>query len=74
MKDYHCLIPEGVGDLNNLKRLGLEENQFEGPVPRNIGNLTMLQVLCLGYNNLTGEENDKLGESIKSLEKKLTGL
>ncbi|KAL6907912.1 hypothetical protein ACP4OV_002082 [Aristida adscensionis] len=48
------LIPHGVGSLPLLQFLNLEHNQLSGSVPPSIFNKSMLEVLVLSNNNLTG--------------------
>src|SRR3954468_9046083 len=40
-------IPSSIGNLVNLKHLGLSNNQLEAPIPSSIGNLANLQALDL---------------------------
>ncbi|XP_054789513.1 LRR receptor-like serine/threonine-protein kinase EFR [Prosopis cineraria] len=52
-------IPNEIISLANLKMMSLRVNQLSGPIPRGIGNLTVLQQLYLDTNNL--EENGLVG-------------
>ena len=45
------LIDEWIGKLTNLVHLNLRENNFNGPIPPSIGNLTQLTKLLLGEKN-----------------------
>ena len=42
-----------MGELLSLKILGLDGNLLTGSIPREIGNLTMLEEMYLTLNNLT---------------------
>ncbi|RXI02910.1 hypothetical protein DVH24_002988 [Malus domestica] len=42
-----------AGDFTLLRELVLEDNQFEGPLPQNLGRLTHLERLLLSGNNFT---------------------
>ncbi|KAF2323080.1 hypothetical protein GH714_033300 [Hevea brasiliensis] len=57
---------QGLCKVKNLVELGLQENQFSGPLPECIGKLTNLQVLDLSFNQLSG--------NIQSIVSKLTSL
>ncbi|XP_068716350.1 putative leucine-rich repeat-containing protein DDB_G0281931 [Montipora foliosa] len=61
-------IPEGIVKMKNLQNfLGciMNGDGFTGHLPRNIGNMTELRLLCLGGNNLTGQ----IPKSISRLKK-----
>ena len=47
-------IPPEIGNLVNLERILLQNNQFEGEIPPEIGNLGVW-MLDLSHNNLSGE-------------------
>ncbi|KAJ9128825.1 hypothetical protein P3X46_034435 [Hevea brasiliensis] len=57
---------EGLCKFKSLVELGLGRNQFSGPLPECIGNLTNLQVLDLSFNQLSG--------NFQSVVSKLTSL
>ncbi|KAF2323191.1 hypothetical protein GH714_034001 [Hevea brasiliensis] len=57
---------EGLCKFKSLVELGLGGNQFSGPLPECIGNLTNLQVLDLSFNQLSG--------NFQSVVSKLTSL
>ena len=59
-------IPGALGNLVNLKELGLNENGLTGPIPAALGNLVNLERLNLYGNDLTGPVPAWLGN--------LTGL
>ncbi|XP_052486452.1 receptor-like protein EIX2 [Gossypium raimondii] len=44
------LIPEFFGSLKKLKLLDLSNANFRGPIPSQLGNLSMLETLSLGGN------------------------
>ncbi|KAG4204144.1 hypothetical protein ERO13_A04G029508v2 [Gossypium hirsutum] len=46
------LIPEFFGSLKNLKLLDLSNANFRGPIPSLLGNLSMLETLRLGGNEV----------------------
>nr|XP_028956503.1 probable LRR receptor-like serine/threonine-protein kinase At1g53430 [Malus domestica] len=46
------LIPTDSFTL--LRELDLEDNQFEGPLPQNLGKLTQLEKILFSGNNFTG--------------------
>lgn len=45
-------------DAQKLEVLGLFGNKFSGSIPREIGNLTLLKELQLGYKELRGMSLD----------------
>ena len=47
-------IPNNLWQCSNLQIVSLSYNQFEGSIPRDIGNLTLINQLFLGSNNLIG--------------------
>ena len=47
-------IPVDIGNLNNLSRLYLQDNQLSGEIPESIGNIYGLYILRLSYNQLSG--------------------
>ncbi|KAF2323207.1 hypothetical protein GH714_034141 [Hevea brasiliensis] len=57
---------QGLCKFKSLVELGLGGNQFSGPLPECIGNLTNLQVLDLSFNQLSG--------NFQSVVSKLTSL
>ena len=62
-------IPDEIGNLTELKQLGLKSNNFNGGIPESIGDLINLTQLSLGNDSLSGN----IPESIGKL-KKLTFL
>ena len=83
-------IPDEIGNLTELKQLGLKSNNFNGGIPESIGKLTNLTQLSLGDNMLNGSlpeslgnlsklilldvANNNLEDSISSTIKNLSGL
>jgi len=58
-------IPDEIGNLTELKQLGLKSNNFNGGIPESIGKLTNLTQLSLSNNLLNGS----LPESLSNLSK-----
>ncbi|SVE48815.1 uncharacterized protein METZ01_LOCUS501669, partial [marine metagenome] len=54
-------IPPEIGQLINLKYLGLENNQIKGEIPPEIGQLDNLEYLFLSNNQLTGGIPSEIG-------------
>jgi len=54
-------IPPELGNLENLRELGLGGNQLSGSIPPELGNLENLRGLGLGQNNLSGSIPPELG-------------
>jgi len=54
-------IPNGIGNLPKLFKLGLSGNQFTGHIPESIGRLKLLQFLRLENNKLSGALPSSLG-------------
>ena len=54
-------IPGALGDLANLTRLDLRENDLTDPIPAALGDLTNLRELALGRNELAGAIPAELG-------------
>ncbi|KAM0923187.1 hypothetical protein ACQ4PT_005740 [Festuca glaucescens] len=65
-------IPQGLGNLVNLKYLRLENNPLHGNIPESIGNLGMLGELFLSYNSLSGPIPPTLG-NLTSLNRLVLG-
>ena len=59
--DLTGVIPDALGNLNNLQVLNLNDNDLTGSIPEALGNLNNLQVLNLSYNDLTGSIPEALG-------------
>ncbi|XP_048319672.2 probable LRR receptor-like serine/threonine-protein kinase At3g47570 [Ziziphus jujuba] len=57
----HGNIPNGIGNLVNLIRLNLTDNQLEGSVPEAIGKLRNLEGLYLSGNKFSGSLPLSLG-------------
>ncbi|CAN6561147.1 unnamed protein product [Malus baccata var. baccata] len=55
-----------AGDFTLLRELVLEDNQFEGPLPQNLGRLTRLERLLLSANSFTGTIPESYG-NLKNL-------
>ncbi|TYH74648.1 hypothetical protein ES332_D05G415400v1 [Gossypium tomentosum] len=64
------LIPEFCGSLKKLKILDLSNANFRGPIPSQLGNLSMLETLRLGGNggDVTYRHNFKKMFSVGKLE------
>ena len=54
-------IPDAIGNLTELKQLGLKSNNFNGGIPESIGELTNLTQLSLSNNLLSGSLPESLG-------------
>ena len=77
--ELNGVLPEELGNLENLRMLGLWENQISGPIPKTIGNLTELGILDLSQNTLTGTIPHEIGNlhKLSALwlsENRLTGV
>ncbi|KAJ8775314.1 hypothetical protein K2173_020318 [Erythroxylum novogranatense] len=60
------LIPsEILQRFSNLRRLGLSHNNFTGPIPVQLANLTTLKSMKLSYNNLNGTIPDFSSDSFE---------
>ncbi len=51
-------IPSSIGDLDSLKSLILDNNNFTGNIPESLGRLSNLKILKLNNNNLGCYEYD----------------
>ncbi len=58
-------IPDEIGNLTELKQLGLKSNNFNGGIPESIGKLTNLTQLSLSNNLLNGSLHENLGNLSK---------
>ncbi|KAL5835454.1 hypothetical protein ACOSQ4_014951 [Xanthoceras sorbifolium] len=52
--DDMCSIPSSLGQCKELLRISLDNNKLTGIIPRNIGNLSLLQELYLDTSDLKG--------------------
>jgi len=59
------ILPDEIGDLNNLKNLALGNNFIMGTLPESIGNLKNLESLNLRNNQITGIIPVDFGKLIK---------
>ena len=48
--------------MSNLTELSLDQNEFSGPIPLELGSLTDLQYLWLDDNDLSGPIPAELGD------------
>ncbi|KAI3411480.1 uncharacterized protein J3R85_017904 [Psidium guajava] len=60
-------IPKEIGNISTLEELVLEDNQLEGALEPNIGNLSRLRRLLLSANNFTGTVPESFA-NLKNLE------
>jgi len=67
-KQLNSIIPENIGDLDQLKILQLTGNYLKGEIPENIINLGELKILELNSNQLSGSIPENIG-SLLNLEK-----
>ena len=78
--DFLGSIPPELGQLLELSKLLLNNNQLSGPIPPELGNLLELERLCLSDNLLTGsipssfKQLSKLGKLELLNLKKLKGI
>nr|XP_043611547.1 receptor-like protein EIX2 [Erigeron canadensis] len=49
-------VPKFIGSFRNLRYLNISVSEFSGTIPHQLGNLTRLQVLCLGSYISDGED------------------
>ncbi|XP_058216892.1 LRR receptor-like serine/threonine-protein kinase EFR [Rhododendron vialii] len=61
-------IPEGISNLNELAKIGLEQNFFSDVIPFEIGKLRKLQGRYLGRNILSGPIPASIGNLTQILE------
>ncbi|KAM3238937.1 hypothetical protein P3L10_013970 [Capsicum annuum] len=61
------IIPQEIGNIVNLVKLGIEENQITGSVPISLFHISSLQLLSLAQNNLS--ETSKEISNLVELEK-----
>ena len=54
-------IPTELGDLANLRRLELNNNQLTGAIPAEVGKLARLETLTFHSNKLEGSVPAELG-------------
>ncbi|GJN02907.1 hypothetical protein PR202_ga20299 [Eleusine coracana subsp. coracana] len=54
-------IPQGIGNLVNLRRIWMGTNNLSGTIPDSLGNLRMLSVLYLYDNKLSGQIPPAMG-------------
>ncbi|MCC5833944.1 MAG: FecR domain-containing protein [Opitutales bacterium] len=54
-------IPASLGNLKELRYLGLANHQLTGRIPASLGSLSKLEFLGLSYNQLSGEIPASLG-------------
>ena len=62
-----------MGDLDNLRELFLNQNELDGVIPENLGNITTLTHLYLSDNNFVDEIPMSLGNLASLVELGLNG-
>ncbi|KAL8262336.1 hypothetical protein R6Q59_026385 [Mikania micrantha] len=53
--NFSGVIPESIGNLQNLSRIELFDSNFRGKIPKSIQDLTQLGYIDLSSNNFTGQ-------------------
>lgn len=61
-------IPDETRDLQNLQILTLDFNNFNGPIPCKIFNMSMLRQISLVDNQLSGSLPTDIGIGVPNLE------
>ncbi|KAL3506535.1 hypothetical protein ACH5RR_031917 [Cinchona calisaya] len=61
------VIPNSISNCSQLEFLELSKNQFRGYIPSSIGNLRLLQSLCIHTNNLKNDPSSPSLSFITSL-------
>eukprot|EP00978_Attheya_sp_CCMP212_P000781 scaffold1602_cov56-Attheya_sp.AAC.1 len=66
-------IPDGLGNMRDLRELRLANNNLVGPIPADFGVLLDLEILLLNGNGLTGTIPKELGDLTKLTSLRLQG-
>ncbi|KAL1102624.1 hypothetical protein V6Z11_D05G378000 [Gossypium hirsutum] len=60
-------IPSWLGNLQRVRRLEMKNNNFTGTIPETLVNMSNLEILNLGFNQLSGQLNSLEGQIPSSI-------
>nr|XP_048330743.1 putative receptor-like protein kinase At3g47110 [Ziziphus jujuba var. spinosa] len=73
-RNNSCVVPNEIGDLQNLEVLVLQVNHLNGPMPPKFFNISSMRIIGLTGNNLSGQFPSHTNFLFPNLEQLVIGM